>query len=105
MIPTRCASVEVASFRTTEDQGRENTGDYHNPTRQRAIFPNTSQNAKAQSLTDAAGWDGGQRTTLKRVSERFFPILRKTQKGNPSLTQRVGMAAKLQLQNSRVGLG
>jgi hypothetical protein len=31
---------EVARFRTAEDQGGENTGDYHNPTRQRGISRN-----------------------------------------------------------------
>ena len=39
---TRSVSFEVVRFRTQEDQGGENTGDYHNPTRQRGIFPNTA---------------------------------------------------------------
>jgi hypothetical protein len=42
IITTRRVSFEVARFRTTEDQGGENTGDYLNPTRQRGISPNTA---------------------------------------------------------------
>jgi hypothetical protein len=54
---------EVARFAV--DQAGKNTGDYHNPTRQRGIFPNTASNAKAQSLAHAAGWDRCQRATSK----------------------------------------
>ena len=32
---------EVALFKTVEDQRAKNTGDYHNPTRQRGIYGNT----------------------------------------------------------------
>ena len=56
---------EVALFKAGADQRRENTGDYHNPTRERGIFPNTASNAKAQSLADAAGWDSRKRATSK----------------------------------------
>jgi hypothetical protein len=42
LILNRGVSFEVARFRTAEDQGGENTGDYHNPTRQRGIFLNTA---------------------------------------------------------------
>jgi hypothetical protein len=61
---------EVAPFENLGDQRGENTGNYHNPTRQRGIYGNAG----------------------------------KTQKLNPSLTFRVGMAADAQLQNSRFGL-
>ena len=37
--------------------------------------------------------------TTRRVSEEFFQTLRKTQKQNPSLTQRVGIAGNSQLQD------
>jgi hypothetical protein len=56
---------EVALFTMAVDQRTENTGDYHNPTRQRGIFPDTASNAKTQSLAHAAGWDGGKRATSK----------------------------------------
>jgi hypothetical protein len=36
----RRACFEVALFKIVGDQRRENTGDYHNPTRRRGIFPN-----------------------------------------------------------------
>jgi hypothetical protein len=45
--------------------------DYLNPTRQRGIFPNTVSNAKAQSLGDAAGWDGRK---TRDVKTRDFPL-------------------------------
>jgi hypothetical protein len=54
-------------------------------------------------------WINGPKTqgiiTTRRVSEGFSRTLHQTQKHNPSLTQRVGMAANAQLQNSRFGLG
>ncbi len=56
---------EVALFDKQGDQYGENTGNYHNPTRQRGIYGNTG----------------------------------KTLQLNPSLTFRVVMAAKAQLQN------
>ena len=65
IITTRRVSFEVALFKAGADQRRENTGDYHNPTRERGIFPNTASNAKAQSLADAAGWDSRKRATSK----------------------------------------
>jgi hypothetical protein len=34
--------LKVARFCTAEDQSGENTGDHHNPTRQRGISLNTS---------------------------------------------------------------
>ena len=61
---------EVALLKTGGVQRVENTGSYHNPTRQRGIFSNTAE----------------------------------TQKRNPSLTRRVGIDTKAQLQNLRVGL-
>jgi hypothetical protein len=48
---------EVARFRIAVDQAGKNTGDYHNPTRQRGISRNTASTAKAQSLAHALGWD------------------------------------------------
>jgi hypothetical protein len=74
---------EVALIKTVGDQRQEDTGDNHNPTRQRGIFPHTASTAKAQSLAHAAGWDRRKRATSK-------------------LTQRVGMAANAQLQNRRM---
>ena len=59
------ALFEVALFKTVGDQRHENTGDNHNPTRQRGIFPHTASNAKAQSLADAAGCDS------RKVLTRF----------------------------------
>jgi hypothetical protein len=56
---------EVAPFENLGDHRGENTGHYHNPTRQRGIYGNIGN----------------------------------TQKLNPSLTFRVGMAADAQLQN------
>jgi hypothetical protein len=38
--------------------------------------------------------------TTRSVSEGFTETLRKTQKHNPSLTQRVGMGTNAQLQNA-----
>ncbi len=88
----------------------QNSMIYHNPTRQRGIYANTAQNAKAQSLADAAGWDRRKCETSKRVSEGFIitrrvsegftQTLPKTQKHNPSLTQRVGIDANAKLQNA-----
>ena len=69
LIITRSVSFEVALFKTGVDPRRENSGDYHNPTRERGIFPNTASNAKDQSLADAAGWDSRKRATSKSVSE------------------------------------
>ena len=42
IITTRRVTFEVALFKIMGDQRRENTRDYHNPTRQRGIFPNTA---------------------------------------------------------------
>ena len=42
IITTRRVSFEVARFRIAVDQAGKKTGDYHNPTRQRGIFPNTA---------------------------------------------------------------
>ena len=82
-------SFEVALFKTVADQRRENTGDYHNPTRERGIFPNTASNAKAQSLADAAGWDSRRRATSKRVSEGSWELLAKREVAIPR--SRVGL--------------
>ena len=41
LILNRGVSFEVARFRTAEDQAGENTGAYHNPTRERGISLNT----------------------------------------------------------------
>ena len=64
---------EVALFKAGADQRRENTGDYHNPTRERGIFPNTASNAKTQSLADAAGWDSRKRATSKLTRRVVIP--------------------------------
>jgi hypothetical protein len=52
-------------FWTSGDERAGHTGNYHNPTRQRGIFPHTASNAKAQSLADAAGWDSRKLATSK----------------------------------------
>ena len=45
----------------------DNKGNYHKPTRQRGIFPDTASNAKTQSSADAAGWDSRKLATAKRT--------------------------------------
>jgi hypothetical protein len=53
---TRRVSFEVALFKTGEDQRDENTGNYHNPKRQRGIFGNTVETQKINpSLTRRVG--------------------------------------------------
>jgi hypothetical protein len=42
IIITRRVSFEVARFRIAVDQAGKNTGEYHNPTRQRGISRNTA---------------------------------------------------------------
>jgi hypothetical protein len=61
---------EVARFGAEVVHLRRNTGIYHNPKRQRGIYGNPAQNAKAQSLTYVSGWDDhkcGTSTLTRRV--------------------------------------
>jgi hypothetical protein len=87
---------EVALFKAGADQRRENTGDYHDPTRERGIFPNTASNAKAQSLADAAGWDSRKRATSKltlRVVMKSTTHWRSVRPKEQDLPQKQGPSA------------
>jgi hypothetical protein len=57
--------IEVAMFETAGDQREKNTGNYHDPTRQRGILGQNCPNAKTQSLADASGWDRHKGATSK----------------------------------------
>ena len=58
---------KVAMFKTARDPRVKNTGDYHNPTRQRGISPDTAFNTKAQSLTYVSGCDERKFGTSKHA--------------------------------------
>jgi hypothetical protein len=48
--------LKLRKFKTGGDQRVENTGEYHNPTRQRGIFANTAETQKLNpSLTRRVG--------------------------------------------------
>jgi hypothetical protein len=84
---TRRVSFEVALFKTGEDQRGENTGNYHNPTRQRGISRNTAQKRKStiprsrsglgwrqtrNFKTDASVWDRHKCATCPAGSAAYF---------------------------------
>ena len=104
IITTRSVSFEVARFHVWVCKASTGTGIYHNPKPQRGIYGNPAENAKSQSLADAAGCDRHKCAASKSVSEGSLETLRKMQKHNPSLTQRIGADTKAQLQNWRFAI-
>jgi hypothetical protein len=69
MIITRRVSFEVALFKTVADQRRENTGNYHNPTRQRGIYGDIGKTRNHNpSLTRRVGI--GTTAQLQKASAR-----------------------------------
>ena len=61
----RWCFFEVARFATAVDRAWKNSGNHHNPKRQRGIWGKNYLNAKSQSLADASGCDGPKRATSK----------------------------------------